>query len=266
MTVVLFGISACGNNASETFQAETESTEEPETVSEEETETTEEVKEESTAKKEEDKEEESKKEETKKSDTEDKSDTKKESESKEESKAESTPKATDTKESTANNNSKTAESTSTPAPTTAPTPTPAHEHSYTSSVTQNPTCSSQGVRSYVCSCGASYTESIPSTEHNWVEKLNTINHEAQGEWRNVLVSEGSGDVYICNYCGDQSSSSEANVNHCASYVGIDNNHARATYTIRSAEPVYSQEWVEISPAWSETVVIGYQCSVCGATK
>lgn len=42
-----------------------------------------------------------------------------------------------------------------------------HTHSYTSTVTTQPTCTAQGVRTFSCSCGASYTEAIAATGHNW---------------------------------------------------------------------------------------------------
>ena len=38
-----------------------------------------------------------------------------------------------------------------------------HKHSYTSSITKAPTCSATGIRTYTCSCGASYTETISAT-------------------------------------------------------------------------------------------------------
>lgn len=116
---------------------------------------------------------------------------------------------------------------------------------------------------YACSCGSSYNESIPCTSHNWKERYGTIEHASQGEMRQVLVNEGSGDVYICNYCGAEFGSSSANVDHCASYVGTDRAHATATYTIRGGQPVYEEQWIETSPAWTETIVIGCDCTVCG---
>ena len=42
-----------------------------------------------------------------------------------------------------------------------------HEHSYTSSVTTEPTCTEDGVKIFECGCGDSYTESIPATGHTW---------------------------------------------------------------------------------------------------
>jgi hypothetical protein len=42
-----------------------------------------------------------------------------------------------------------------------------HTHSYTSTVTTQPTCTTTGVRTYTCSCGSSYTESIPALGHSY---------------------------------------------------------------------------------------------------
>ena len=40
-----------------------------------------------------------------------------------------------------------------------------HEHSYTKTVLSNATCSTAGTVKYTCSCGDSYTETIPATGH-----------------------------------------------------------------------------------------------------
>ena len=42
---------------------------------------------------------------------------------------------------------------------------PNHTHSYTSIITKQPTCTATGVRTFTCSCGDSYTETIPATGH-----------------------------------------------------------------------------------------------------
>ena len=44
---------------------------------------------------------------------------------------------------------------------------PEHTHSYTSKVTKPATCTEDGVRTYTCECGDSYTETIPATGHNY---------------------------------------------------------------------------------------------------
>jgi len=44
---------------------------------------------------------------------------------------------------------------------------PSHTHNYTDSITREATCTESGIRTYTCACGASYTEDIPPTSHNW---------------------------------------------------------------------------------------------------
>ncbi len=54
-----------------------------------------------------------------------------------------------------------------------------HSHSYTETVTKAPTCTGTGVRTYKCSCGASYTQTISATGHkssSWIVDENaTVN-------------------------------------------------------------------------------------------
>ncbi len=44
---------------------------------------------------------------------------------------------------------------------------PDHVHSYSSSVSKQPTCTQAGVKNYVCACGASYTEAIAAKGHSY---------------------------------------------------------------------------------------------------
>ena len=73
--------------------------------------------------------------------------------------------------------------TTEPPVTTTPAPVPGHTHSYSSKVTKEPTCTATGTRTYTCSCGDKYTESIPAKGHNW--KTETIHHDAVIGTRNV---------------------------------------------------------------------------------
>lgn len=43
----------------------------------------------------------------------------------------------------------------------------AHTHSYSSAVTKQATCTEQGLRTYTCSCGNSYTEAIAAIGHSY---------------------------------------------------------------------------------------------------
>ena len=49
-----------------------------------------------------------------------------------------------------------------------------HEHSYTSEVTTQPTCTQEGVMTYTCTCGDSYTEAIPTIAHTYVDGVCTV--------------------------------------------------------------------------------------------
>ncbi len=45
-----------------------------------------------------------------------------------------------------------------------------HHHSYESEVTKEATCTEEGIRTYRCECGETYTEQIAQLEHLYVEK------------------------------------------------------------------------------------------------
>ena len=67
-------------------------------------------------------------------------------------------------------NTPTSTPTETPTPTPTETPTP-HEHSYTSAITKEATCSEVGETTYTCSCGDTYKEDIAKishTESDWI--------------------------------------------------------------------------------------------------
>jgi cell division septation protein DedD len=85
-----------------------------------------------------------------------------------------------------------------PTPTeptpTEPTPTdtePAHEHNYKGEVTTKPTCTQDGIMTYTCECGETYTQVIPKTGHK------------QGAWEVVTpaTTEVAGkEVKKCTVC------------------------------------------------------------------
>lgn len=117
---------------------------------------------------------------------------------------------------------------------------PAHTHSYTSSVTKQPTCCEAGVRTYTCSCGNSYTESIPATgNHNWVAQT----------WQKPITEYHT----FCNTCGKDFGPGAAAVDEVGYHIASD--------------PIcnggYHSEYVIIGYT---TEIAGYKCSVCGATK
>lgn len=121
------------------------------------------------------------------------------------------------------------------------TTTPAHQHSYTSSVTTQPTCSTPGVRTYTCVSGDdSYTESIPATGHSWVNNVETVEH-SDPIWK-----------VVCNGCGAQFDSAEDAISHVMAVFGDSCSN-------------YSSKIVGYN-TYTETVSHGQICSVCGATQ
>ena len=46
-----------------------------------------------------------------------------------------------------------------------------HTHSYTEQVTQEPTCTVPGVKTFTCECGDTYTEEIPAIGHSYTEQV-----------------------------------------------------------------------------------------------
>ena len=149
-----------------------------------------------------------------------------------------------------------------------------HTHSYTSTVTKEATCAEEGVRTYTCSCGSTYTEAIPKLtegcvvnppahEHTWVEASRTA----------ATCTEKGSIHYTCTGC-DQTKDDEIPVD--------SSNH---DYVLQSDSATCGQDGVktykcsrcgdikeETSPAtgnhnYQEVVVDGVtkrQCSVCGA--
>ena len=66
--------------------------------------------------------------------------------------------------------SETPEVPSTEAPSEAP-----HEHSYSETITSEATCEKDGVKTYTCTCGDSYTEAIKATVKAKMELFGSVN-------------------------------------------------------------------------------------------
>lgn len=66
----------------------------------------------------------------------------------------------------------------------------AHTHSYNSSITKV-SCTQNGVKTFTCACGDSYTESIPATGHSW------------GQWKTIkepTTSATGNSQRVCSNC------------------------------------------------------------------
>ena len=68
---------------------------------------------------------------------------------------------------------------------------PNHTHSYTGKVTTAATCSKAGVKTFTCSCGSSYTESIAKISHSYKETVT----------KPTCTDKGY-TTHKCSVCGD----------------------------------------------------------------
>lgn len=78
------------------------------------------------------------------------------------------------------------------APSTTPSPSPTpHVHNYNTYVVTPATCTTKGVRSYICSCGSSYAESI---------ELDLNNHSFRATFVEPTDTQQGYTVYTCTRC------------------------------------------------------------------
>ena len=95
--------------------------------------------------------------------------------------------------------------------------TAAHSHEYTSAVTKQPTCGATGVRTYTCSCGESYTETIAATGNHTYDNACDKDCNVCGATRTVThVYSGACDQF-CDLCGAQKTGLSIGVSHTYSY-------------------------------------------------
>ena len=130
---------------------------------------------------------------------------------------------------------------------------PAHTHSYSSSVTKQPTCSAAGTRTYTCSCGkSSYTEAIPATgDHKWKDQYELKQIPAKTHTENVYKQ-------VCNGCGEKFDTAKEALEHTGMVFG----DACKNY---SSQIVDTITVVDV-PAKEEKVYVGTKCETCGAWK
>lgn len=65
-----------------------------------------------------------------------------------------------------------------------------HKHNYTSKITKAATCASEGVKTYSCSCGDSYSEAIPETAHTYKDTV-----------VKPTCTNGGYTTHTCTVCG-----------------------------------------------------------------
>ena len=72
-----------------------------------------------------------------------------------------------------------------------------HEHKYEVTVTKEPTCTEEGIKTYTCSCGEKYTEKIAALGHKYVEKRIPATTISNGKVQRVCsVCAESSDIAV----------------------------------------------------------------------
>lgn len=84
-------------------------------------------------------------------------------------------------------------------PDPSSSPSSGHTHQYSGSITQEPTCTLTGVKTFTCECGDSYTQSVAALGHNWEIKTQVpTEYDENGS----LVTQGY-TIYRCSRCGEE---------------------------------------------------------------
>ncbi len=79
-----------------------------------------------------------------------------------------------------------------------------HEHSYTAEITKEPTCAAEGVLTYTCRCGDSYTEAIPKVDHSFDTGTTTTMPNC---------TDDGVKTYTCTVCGETKTETIAALGH-----------------------------------------------------
>ena len=80
-------------------------------------------------------------------------------------------------------------------------------------ITTPASCTTEGVKTHTCAgCGATKTESIPMTDHDW------LHHAEEGHNETVVIKEAYDEkvlkgFYICNGCGEKFEDAEDFIRH-----------------------------------------------------
>lgn len=152
--------------------------------------------------------------------------------------------------------------------------TQAHAHSYTATVTKQPTCTAEGVKTFRCSCGDSYTEAISAAGHIFVAYV--YNNDA------TEAADGT-ETAACTICGakDTRTAAGTKIAHVHNYTAVITKAATCaeegvkTYTC-SCGSSYTEAVPVIAHSFGDYIYNDdattekdgtktATCSVCGAT-
>ncbi|HIQ61182.1 MAG TPA: hypothetical protein IAD31_06260, partial [Candidatus Enterenecus faecium] len=158
----------------------------------------------------------------------------------------------------------------------AQTEVPMLPHDYVASVTTEPTCTVDGVRTYTCSmCGDSYTEAIPATGHTfgpWTTVTSPTCTQSGSEQRSCSVCgytetrgvDPTGHSWEDDYTVDQAPTCTQDGSksiHCSRCDAVTD-----VQTIPATGHTWDQGTVFTPATCTESGTMRYTCTVCGETR
>lgn len=106
--------------------------------------------------------------------------------------------------------------------------------------------------------------------HNWQAVTETVEHDEVGHYEQAVTGYNTVTIYKCAVCYDTFESLSAYYTHFEEHenssdalVGIFRDRYE---TSTKKVPVYGQKWVVDKKAYTEQVVVGHKCSVCGTEQ
>lgn len=138
-----------------------------------------------------------------------------------------------------------------------------HTHSYTSKVTTAATCTSAGVKTYTCSCGHSYTESIAALGHSYGSPTYTWSSDGKSCTAKRVCSNNS----------SHTESATATITSAVKTAATCTTKGTTRYTAKFSVSWASTQTKDVQDiaakghTWvNATCTAPKTCSVCGATE
>ena len=144
-------------------------------------------------------------------------------------------------------------------------PVASHTHSYSGKVTKAATCSDEGVKTFTCSCGSSYAESIAKTAHSYNSTVTAPACTDKGY--TTYKCSACGDSYKSDYVNAKGHSYSSEVTKAAtcSAEGVKTFTCScgSSYTESIAKGAHSYKSTVTAPTCLDWGYTTYKCSACG---
>lgn len=141
----------------------------------------------------------------------------------------------------------------TPETETVAEKTEAHEHSYKEAVTTAATCTEEGVKTYTCECGDTYTEAIPATGHSFTNYV--YNEDATYE------ADGT-ETAKCDNCDETDTRTAEGTQLAYTYTDMDaTKYAKSSVNVRNMPGTDGEKLGALS--FNQEVKVTGQCNETG---